>query len=302
MEIITIILQIYFIIFCGFLLQKKFNVNTKVLTYAGVYIFLPSLIFSGLITKPLEWSYFLAPVIFFFASIATLLISVIYTKFAKYKFDDKSIINFTSWGANAGNFGIPVVYFLLGDDGLIPTFLIVVVNAVLMYTLGAYLMAREEKEALRQSIIKVLKLPMIYAFIFGIIFNVFQINIPSFIIEPINTIADALHPCQLILLGTFIAQIKLKEFNKKIVFPSLSFKLLIMPALALLLIKLFNITDTLLAGVILIQSATPIAVNCVILSDFYNRNPKQVAISVFLSTVLALITLPIFWYILKIFI
>ncbi len=107
-----------------------------------------------------------------------------------------------------------------------------------------------------------------------------------------------------IVLALMIVGMRLTSFdhahtsvNRKmcaLVQPSLILKLMILPALMLLLSKAFGLSS-LMCNALVLQAATPTAISVLLLAEARGQEQKVAAYLVTLSTLLALITVPI-WF------
>ncbi|NQU99839.1 MAG: AEC family transporter [Parcubacteria group bacterium] len=295
MQIITIIIQLYFIIALGVILSRVFKLDNKIISHLVIYILGPALVLYGVYIGEYNLQTAIIPGIYILVHLIILLLAYIYSKIFKYNFEDQSIILFLAWAGNNGNFGIPVVLFLLGEEALAMASLLVLINSVFIYGPGAYFMGRK-KNAFKKSVIKVIKMPLLYSVILGLILSLFKIEVPDFVINPIKIVGEAAIPLSLILLGTFLAKVKINKIKWSLVAPALIFKLIIMPIIALILLRIMNIALSRDACVMVIMAAAPLAVMSVLFADLYKKNPKQVALANFLSLLFVPITLTLFWW------
>ena len=127
------------------------------------------------------------------------------------------------------------------------------------------------------------------------IFNCGKISIPGFIIDPINLVGQAYIPVQLVLLGTFLAGVKMKKIDWSIVMPTTLFKLVVKPVLAWLVVYIIGLPFEIGAMALFIQSAAPAAAMTVSLADLYDKKTEQVALTNFVQLMVVIITLPLLW-------
>src|SRR5699024_3015586 len=107
--------------------------------------------------------------------------------------------------------------------------------------------------------LSLIRLPIIYALLLGIIFQVFQIPLPQFVLIPLEQLAAGFASLALILLGAQLANIRFTSFHPVIGW-SLFGRLLASPAIALAIILLLGI-DGVIAQSLLIASAFPTSRN-----------------------------------------
>src|SRR6185312_821369 len=74
---------------------------------------------------------------------------------------------------NAGNMGIPLALFAFGPAGMQRATLLFVIITFLQYSLGIYILNG------RANWMEIFRLPLIYASIAGVCFNLMQIHIPE---------------------------------------------------------------------------------------------------------------------------
>lgn len=132
--------------------------------------------------------------------------------------------------------------------------------------------------------------------ILGGLFNGFQLSIPTFIWIPISHLANAFLAIALILLGAQFAQIQFKTIFNKIILVSSLGRLVIGPAIALLLIYLMGL-DGVVAQSIFIASSFPTSRNSSTLALEYDVRPNLAAQTVLFTTVLSSITVAIVVYV-----
>ena len=295
MEIVTAIIQLYIIIALGLIVTRIFKADNKILTYLALYITAPALTFYGVYIGEYNWNSVVIPAIYIFVNLGMLFGALAYTKIFKYNFEDQGMISVLSWAGNNGNFGIPIVLFLLGEEALAMAALLILVNAIFIMGPGAYFFGRE-KNAFKKSLIKLAKLPLLYAIAVGLFFNLSGINLPTFIVQPMKILGEASIPIHLMLLGTFLAFVKVTDINWRLVSPALIFKMVLMPLLAYGLIRLASLPLERDTYVLLIESATPFAVMTVSLASLYKHRPEQVAVANVMSLIIAPLTISVMWW------
>ncbi|GAK05331.1 membrane protein [Geomicrobium sp. JCM 19037] len=110
---------------------------------------------------------------------------------------------------NSGNYGLPIsqMLFQANPIGLSVQIIVLIFQNILTYTYGLYNLISATKSGL-EIVIAMLRLPVIHAMILGIIFNVWNIPIPTPLLTPIEYLADGFMAVALILLGAQIASSK----------------------------------------------------------------------------------------------
>jgi predicted permease len=151
-----------------------------------------------------------------------------------------------------------------------------------------------KKHTFRESL-KSFVNPMFIAMLIGILVGLFNIRLPEWTMSIINVSGDCMSPIAMILTGVVVSSISLKGTltNVRIYIVSI-IRLIIMPVIAYLIVRVL-LQDTSLFGIVFIMmQGMPAASVTVIVSQTYNSDVDFATKGVMLSTVLCLLTLPIF--------
>ncbi|MFD2043562.1 AEC family transporter [Ornithinibacillus salinisoli] len=198
---------------------------------------------------------------------------------------------------NGGNYGLPVVLFAIGDDGFVYAMMIMVIMSVYMNTIGLYIAASgaDENVSKKEAFIKTIKIPIIPAIVLGAMTRMLDIGLPVSIENTVSFLADAAIPLIMIVLGIQLSTIAFRSISFKSVSSLVFLRLFVSPLLAIGIIYLMGLNGTLLASVVIIIAAMPTAANTTMFSVKYNVEPDLVSSTTLISTLLSLITLPI-WF------
>jgi predicted permease len=189
---------------------------------------------------------------------------------------------------NAGNFGLTICSALFKIEGLAWATVYFVTNLVLLTSLGI-LIAEIGREPDMGIIKDVLRVPAVYAIILAFISTALNIHIPAPISKTIDMFAASAIPLMLIVLGLQVANLGMPK-QWKLSISTSGLRLLISPAIALLISSLFTI-DGLAKDVAVIQSGMPVAVLIGVLSVEYKLEEELVASSILLSTIISPVTI-----------
>ena len=198
---------------------------------------------------------------------------------------------------NSGNYGIPVaqMIFVTQPIGVAIQVILVIFQNMTTYTYGLYNLISTTKSGL--AIFKdFLKMPIIYALVIGATLNYWDIDLPKTISIPIDYIAGGFVAVALITLGAQLSQIEMRTMFNKIIYVSCFTRLLIGPAVALLIIYLLGI-DGVIAQSLLIASSFPTSRNSSSLALEYDVESDTAAQTVLFSTIISCITVTFVIYI-----
>jgi predicted permease len=279
------ILPVFLAAGTGFLLGRYLNVNPKTLSQAVFYVFSPCLVFNLLTRSNLDIGDLLSS--FSFCVLNVLIMGFIAWCIGRLlKLPRRMLVAvmLTSMFVNAGNFGMAVVDFALGEIALTYASVYFASNLILNYTIGVML-ASMGAAGLKQTMIGVLKLPAIYAVGLAIIFISTDWVLPQPVARSIDILGDAAVPCMLVLLGLqFQASRWTGQFKPVLVANTL--RLLAAPVLALTLSSFFGLMGVTRQAVVLEASMPPAVMNTVLATEF-DLEPSFIAFVVFLGTILS---------------
>jgi predicted permease len=185
--------------------------------------------------------------------------------------------------ANNGNMGLPLCLFAFGEQGLALAIAFFVVGAVLMFTVGVGLAAGEVSPRM------LLRTPLLWAVGIALALLAFSVELPRWISNTVHLAGAFTIPLMLITLGVSLAHLKVSSLKTSLIFSVLrlgmGFSVGWSVALALGL-------EGVALGVVVIESALPVAVFNYLWAVRYNNHPEEVAGMVLLSTTLAFFALP----------
>ncbi len=282
---------IYLFILLGFIGKKYFKekIDEKSIVLISIYLLQPMLVFWGLTSRPIDSTIKEAPVLFLIAIFILLVISLI---LATLYFDDKksrSIAIVGSIVGNTGNLGIPLGIALFGEESIIYTSIINLVNVFIVYTIGVYFYSRGNFSIV-ESIKNIFKLPAIWFGVFAILFNLFGFNLPHSLLLPLKMGAYATMVLQLMIFGIYLATVKISNIDKRLVTFTIIFKFIITPIIAIVLLYTIN-SVPIVYNVVILELLVPLAVMNVNLAALYDCKPEQVAFLTFATSFIFLVYL-----------
>lgn len=222
------------------------------------------------------------------------IISIPLIKLLKFSNTKKYLVMFMLLFGNTGFIGIPVIKALYGYDALFFAAIVEFINDILLFTIGILLIQMSAGENLKINI-KDLISPGLIGVIIGLALFLMNIKLPSVLAGSIEMIGNATTPLTMFSIGFQLGGLKSKEiFNDWQVYAVLFIKLLIVPCIALAVIKLWAGDFTLLEKVLILSFAMPVASVAAIFGQRNKENGPFATKSVLLSTVFSLATIPIF--------
>jgi len=290
------IFPLYITILAGYLLTRFFKIKREQIAFLLVYILGPVVIFFAVLSIEINFQLIFLPLFIFL--FGTTIAFYILKKY-KNEWNDASVntLAFTCGTGNTGYFGIPLAMILLEPNAA--NIFIFGTLASLLYenTTGFYVTAKGSFTA-RESIMKILKLPLLYAFIAGVIFNILGFRTPEFIVPYFENFKWAYGLLGMMMLGMGMKGFNIHEdFDRKYIRISYFFKFIFWPGVILAIIfidKTFiNFLNDEIYKVMFLFSIVPLAGNTVTLAVLLKAKPEKASFTVLLSTLISIVYIPV---------
>jgi Predicted permeases len=207
--------------------------------------------------------------------------------------------------ASAVSIGLPVVAALFGDEGLPYALLYLFANATLFWTFGNYSIAADgNKGTVRLLSLATLKRvcsPPLIGFLGGVCMVLFDLQLPGFLDKAVKYVGDMAIGLGIIYAGVMLydASIKASHIDRDVVLV-LAGRLLLAPGLVLLL-SLWLPMPVMMRDVFFIVSSLPVLIQVPLLSAHHGADTRYATLVTGLSTLLCLVTLPVYMVFLSIF-
>jgi len=280
------IIFVYVFIVLGYMAKRIFkeDMSTKTLTLMSVYFLQPFVTIWGFSTAKLHSEHLYVPLLYFAIILVLLIPTIILGKLLFTDSKNRAIFSIAGFVGNTGNIGIPLGIAFFGEQSVIYTTLINIANVFVVYIIGVYIYSRGSF-SIRDSLLNIVKIPIIPASVVAILINIYDIPLSSQIQEFFKMGAYAGIVLQLFLLGTFLQGIRIKELHPKLFAGTISQKFIIIP-LATAFILSFTDLPLFVQGVVFMEMMTPLAVANINLASLYDCKPKDVTSLILLSTLL----------------
>ncbi|WP_221566855.1 AEC family transporter [Alkalihalobacillus sp. TS-13] len=290
-DLLNIVFPIFFIILIGFIVGKYLGVNPKPVSDLCIYVFSPALFFYSVTTSSLDFSD-LGKIAMFGAILFVLFAGLmnIISFFFKWAPSYKNAMMLASAFPNAGNYGLPIIMFAFGETGVTIGIIFAVIQSLLMNSAGIYYASRNEETGFGQAFSNIFKMPAFVAIILAIFLKLSGIQVPVALANPVELLGNAAIPALLTLLGINLSNINVKSAMSFISIAT-TFKLIVYPAIAYLIIGFFYPLDSLWAKVLILSSATPTAATTTLLATKFELKSEYVSSAMFVSTVTSLATI-----------
>lgn len=284
--ILILILVGYFTVKKGMFTKESLGSITSFL----LYIVTPCLIVSSFLSaesgKLDGWTLLLAAVLPALSIVISIALSYLF--FRKEPSGRRRVLRFSMIFCNVGFMGIPLVEGIVGSEGVLYGSFFIAVFNIFCWTYG-YVMMGGGKVRLKALLLN----PGIIGIVIGLPLYLLDVPVPALFVEPVELISALNTPLAMIVVGGYIAQVKLRAFVSDLaVYKMAVLRLVVAPLLYLALVWLLRPDETLLMSTV-IQAATPVAANCVLFAVQYDSDAELASKSVAVSTALSVVTIPL---------
>jgi predicted permease len=290
-KIVTILLNVL----VGFLAAKYSGVSGRSISALLFYYITPIVFFSIPASAPIDFkSLTIGLVVFFLSSI----ICFISSYFFKKIYDDStaSLLAFSSGTANSGYFMLPLASSLF-DETTLGVYMVALIGMSIFESSVGYYVLHRNVSSFKETMIKIVKLPILISFTLGCLFSGFGFTLPSFLSDFINSAQKAFSLLGMILVGLYLQELQKFEIDKKFTIYAFISKFLIYP----LIINIFILVDKYILhiysteyyNVLQLIAIAPVAVNTIIMSSLMDNKPERAAATVLFSCIFALFYIPI---------
>lgn len=185
----------------------------------------------------------------------------------------------------------------LFDDYTLGIYMMAVIGVnIFESSVGFYICARNFHTT-QESIMKVVKLPILNAFILGCLFSFAGFTLPDFLDDFVYNMRASYSILGMIMVGLGVSTLKKFEIDINFTLATFAGKFLFYPVA----INLFIIFDRLFTGwynenyynALQLLSTAPMAANIIVIASLQKFHPEKVAATVLLSLIFALIYMPI---------
>lgn len=213
-----------------------------------------------------------------------------------------SVLSLASSYSNTIIVGLPVLISAFGDKVTAHVFLLISFHSALLFSLttlqSAFGQASQNTnqgsaKTLLSAITKnVFANPLTVSLALGLLVNFTEITLPTALMETIKLLGKPAMPMALFVLGASLYFYKLSKGVTKVIF-TVSLKLIALPLLGFCLATYYFALDSFLTSIVVLLLASPTGVNAYLIACNQQSEQQTVANTVFISTILATISIPI---------
>lgn len=194
--------------------------------------------------------------------------------------------------ANTGFMGYPVLLDVFGQEAVFYASLIHMAFNFFVYTYAIMCLTKGEDSEFKLNFKQLLTPGIILIFV-GIFIYLFDIQLPSVLMDTINSVGSLTAPLSMMMIGSSLAVYPIKDsFTDWRSYVFAFVRLMIVPFVTMIMCRLLHI-DAYYANITIITNAMPVGSMVLMLATQYNANVKIVTRNIVVSTLLSVITIPI---------
>lgn len=291
------IIQLFLMIFMGFLIVKAKLLNSedsKILSIIVLYLIIPCVIINAFQVDYTPQTV-KGLLIALAGSVMTQVILLIVVSILGRVFHLNEVEVASIYYSNSGNLIVPIVMFILGKEWVLYGCVFMSVQLVFIWTHCKKIISRESTYDWRKI---VLNINMISIAI-GIVLFLTRIHLPEDINSTLSAVGGMIGPASMIVTGMLFAGMDFKQiFASKRVYFVTFLRLIVVPAIALVLIKFSYLASLSSNGpktmlIVFLAIITPSASTVTQMCQVYGNDSQYASAINVVTTLLAIITMPL---------
>ncbi len=196
--------------------------------------------------------------------------------------------------------GLPLGIALFGDAGAPYIMIYYMVNTTLFWTIGFHDLAigsGAEAPLFSKKTLKSIMSPPLMGFLLGVVMVLLELSLPEAIFKSFHYLGSMTTPLAMLFIGIAMSKTNWQEIavGKELVVAMLG-RYLICPWIVFLIIPFFHL-DAMMEKVFVIMAAMPAMTNTAIVAKGYGGDYKYAAMLTAVSTVLAVVAIPFYMWV-----
>ena len=296
MENLEVMVVLFIIVVLGYVLCKLGYMGDKFdqkLSAIVIDITCPALILSSVMGDVLPDRTLILPLlgVGFLTYFILLVFGFFVPRLITKNHDDQGMIGFALMFANVGFIGYPIVSSIFGPEAIFYAALLNMPNTFFIFTAGVMLVKGEY--SIRQLNPKVLFSPAMIAAFAAALIVALNLHTPDLIARPITMVGNITVPAALMVIGSSMARLPLKQIiGSWKVYVSSAVRLVVVPVSLYFLFRVCGVSDA-INDINTVVIAMPVASFGTMFCMKYGRNPALMTEITFITTVASILTIPL---------
>lgn len=300
MTIVQVIFPVFAIALVGYLIVYKGVLDHRDIDGISRFVFtilIPILLFHSLahieLPARLDWQFLLA----YYGVVLFVYALGVWTskRWFVHSLREQGVFGLGSTYGNMVLVGLPIISAGLGEQALLPLFMLISVHSALLFFI-VMVLAERTGEAGRapgriavQTFKNLGRNPIIIGLVLGLAFNLLAVPIPQPVDDTLAILSRATLPCALFVLGGSLNAYEIAgHFTEA--WTMIGLKMVLQPLLVWLLVFWVFQVDPLWGVVAVMAAGMPIGVNAYLFAVKYQANVPTLSTAILLSTLLAVVS------------
>lgn len=203
----------------------------------------------------------------------------------------RRVLRFGTVFSNCSFMSLPLQQQILGNDGVLYGATFVAIFNLILWSYGVTLM-QGKGEGL--SVKKIILNPCVLCVLVGMAIFLWSIPLPDIILTPVGYLADLNTPLPMLVIGYYLSKGRLRDaFTDGAAYVSVLLRIIAIPVISVLLLYVCGVHGGMLTSLTISISAPTAAITTMFAAKF-DRDTELSVKLVTLSTLLSLITMPVF--------
>jgi hypothetical protein len=294
-----VLLPILAMFACGWLLDRKFNVDLPTVVKLNMNVFIPAFIFARLVEADIEGDLAWRVAAFTVCiSGGMFIVGAGVGKLMRYSPSQTRALQIAAMFYNSANYGIPLMALAFPGRAEVLQVFVILVQNIGNFTVGVFLASSARHRGWRAAV-PALRQFSIYAVAAALLVRGADLPVQDWrwLWVPVNYFADGLVGMALVTLGIQLSKTEHRHPLSQLGW-SLALRLLGGPLLAAALVPLFGFRGE-IALIMILSASFPTAVNTALVAHEMGADHHFAAATVFWSTVLSMATVTLLIALLK---
>ena len=194
--------------------------------------------------------------------------------------------------ANTGFMGYPLLISVFGQGSVFYASLLHMAFSLFIYTYAIMCLTKRSDDGFHFEVKQLLTPGIILLFV-AVAIYIFDIQLPTVLLETIDSIGGLTSPLSMMMIGSSLALYPIKEsFTDWRSYLFAVVRLFIVPLITMIVCRFLHI-DPSYANIAIVTNAMPVASMVLMMATQYNANKEIVTRNIIVSTLLSIITIPI---------
>lgn len=291
------IISLFLIMGCGFLLVRLKLLkgsDSRALSVMSIYLIVPCVIIKSFqieLTEEVRNGFLMAVAAAVLVHFCLLGLSFLFRRALHLTGVERA----SALYSNAGNLIIPLVTAMLGEEWIIYASAFICVQQFFLWTHGQATLSGERGVNWKKLFLNV----NLISIVLGLLLMLLHIRLPGILMSAVNSMAGAIGPVSMIMLGMLLAEADLKAIltNRRVYLISL-LRLIVTPLLLLFVLKLAGFTGWVADGktilyITFMAMITPAATTITQLAQLHRNQPEYASAINVMTTLLCMATMPL---------